>query len=225
MSTGETPQRTPDQNLQLLLDRYSLVGRDDQFSLDYLRSTNDPRQIGQRAGYLYGELTAKGLVHVIADPEKSDYANAHVLVIDHSFVTTRSHINNRRTGDYDWQPHTQASASIALASRADSLTLMPYHMAIEGKHGEDLEQAEARYTRTVKMLARFASISGAYDALHQTRAFRYPPAVRNLEQLYPYAGQNFGPRVNVEEMLQAGVAFHPAVELALRTAPKLIADN
>lgn len=220
MSTGETSLRNPDQNLQLLLDRYSLVGVADNPTIDDL-VPEDPRKQGQRADYLYGELTKKGLVHVWADTEKSDYSNARVLVIDHSFVYAGTHVFNRRTGAHDWTEHAGKYATIPLVNKSDALTVLPYQQAIDGLYGDDLEQAQKRYARTIKALAQFAAISGIYDALHQTRALRYPPAPKNLEQLYPYAGQSFGPRVNTEEMLQAGVKFHPSVAQALRSAPDM----
>lgn len=92
MNTERPLQHTPDQNLQTLLGRYSLVGEGDDYFTEYMHSPESPRQLGQRIGYLYGELTSKGLVHVWADPEKSDYANAEVLIIDHSFVSTYTHV-------------------------------------------------------------------------------------------------------------------------------------
>lgn len=224
MRQSEPPLQTLDQNLQLILDRYSLVGENAEFDIDRMNGA-DPRALGQRANYLYGTLTSRGLVHVWADPEKSDYCSAEVLVIDHSFVSAGSHIFNRRNGGRDWAVHTGSYSGLALASNADTLSVMPYELAAEGRTGLALEQAQARYTRVARALTKFATASSVYDALHQTHAFRYPPVHRNVEQLYPYAGQTFGPRINVQEMLEAGIAFHPAVTEALHAAPAMTFDS
>ena len=224
MHSGETSKKDPNKSLQQLLDRYSLVGGDDNLTIENLR-TNNPRDLGQRAGYLYGELTAKGLVHVWADTDKSDYSNAEVLVVDHSFVSAGRHVYNRRTGMHDWYQHTGPYTSIPLENKPDALMLTPYDQVIKGLYGEKREQAHIRYSLTAKALAKFAALSGIYDALHQTKMYRYPAAPRNLEQLYPYAGQAFGPRINVEDMLRAGVKFHPSVAEALRTAPTMTIDD
>ena len=74
-------------------------------------------------------------------------------------------------------------------------------------------------------LAKFAIAGSEHDALHQIVATRKPLVHKNLEQLHPYAGRAYGPRVNLQEMITAGVGFHPAVAEALQSAPGMMIDS
>lgn len=226
---SEVAQQTLDQNLQIILDRYSLVGTDSNPNAVGIRNADRRymNSLGARKGRLYGELTTCGIALVWADFHKTDYCEADVLIIDSETVVAGSHIYQRSQGRHDWYDHTGPSAytSISLAGHADSLTTMPYELSVGSKHGKEFERGHAAYMRTAKALAKFAGASDQYDALHQTVASRDPLVPKNLEQLHPYAGQLYGPRVNLQEMIDANVEFHPAVIEALRFVPEMTIDS
>lgn len=218
-----------DQNLQTILDRYSMMGEDyDPTRIDVTNADGRyMHSLGPRKGRLYGELTSYGLALVWADADTTQYSRADVLVIDDSFAIAGSHIYNRQTGEHDWHKHTGSGAytSISLASHADVLTTMPLLLATASISGARLEKIQTLYERTAMALAKFAIAGSEHDALHQIVATRKPLVHKNLEQLYPYAGRAYGPRVNLQEMITAGVEFHPAVAEALQSAPGMMIDS
>lgn len=219
MKPSEPKQRTADQNLQLLIDRYSLVGSNDTFYVEDMTNTDNADEKGQRAEHVYGILTKGGLVHVIADVEKSDSCIVETLVINHSFVTHSLYTYNRRYRD-DCNNHTIEHSSIPVENQHDSITLVTYHREIEGKDDDEIERIVLRRSRTTQALARFASISNIHDALHQTRTYRYPANTNN-----PYAEHLYGPRINLQEMYDAGIISTPAITEALARAPKFVIDD
>lgn len=184
-------------------------------------NAHNMKNIGPRNGMIYGELTKYGLVHAWADPDKSQYSNAEVLVIDHSFVTSYVHNFNRATGAHDWPDHAGVTFSVPLINDSDPLRLATLNDLIRGKDPQDRERIARSYQRVTRSLATFATMRNQYDALHQTALMKNPSVHENCAQLYPYAGQLIGPRVNVDEMLRAGVPFHPAVAEALAIAPEM----
>ena len=220
MKPSESKQRTADQNLQLLVDRYSLVGPNDTFYVEDMKNTDNADERGQRAEHVYGILTKRGLVHVIADIEKSDSCIVEILIINHSFVTHSLYTYNRRNHDQDSANHTVEHSSIPLDNRQDNIMLVAYHREIEGKDDDEIERIVLRRSRTTAALARFASISNIHDALHQTRAFRYPANTDNQ-----YSDHLYGPRVNLREMYDAGIVSTPAIKEALSQAPKFVIDD
>lgn len=220
MKPSEPKQRTADQNLQLLIDRYSLVGSNDTFYVEDMTNTDNADEKGQRAEHVYGILTKGGLVHVIADVEKSDSCIVETLIINHSFVTHSLYTYNRRYRAGHSNNHTVEHSSIPIENQHDTIALVTYHREIEGKDDDEIEQIVLRRSRTTRALARFASISNIHDALHQTRAFRYPADSNN-----PYAEHVYGPRINLQEMHDAGIVSTPAITEALAHAPKFVIDD
>lgn len=221
---SETTLRTPDQNLQLLLDRYSLVGFDHEPTAEDIQKMEASASVGPRQGHVFGELTKYGLVHVWADPDKSEFSNAQVLVIDHSFVTTYAHIYNRRKKVCDWTDTTGVTYSVPIVNREDSVRLIDFSEWTSGKYNDERDRAETNYSRVTRALAQFATVKPHYDALHQAVALRNPDVHENMAQLFPYAGELIGPRVNIEEMARAGVHFHPAVAAALKSVPDMVTE-
>lgn len=221
MQPSESKQRTANQNLQLLIDRFSLVGANDTFYVDDMNNTDSPNERGQRAEHVYGILTKRGLVHAIADIEKSDSCIVETLVINHSFVMHSLYTyNRRRHHDDHTDNHTVEHSSIPVENQHDSIALVTYHREIEGKDDDEIERIVLRRSRTTQALARFASISNIHDALHQTRTFRYPANTNN-----PYAEHLYGPRINLQEMYDAGIVSTPAITEALAHAPKFVIDD
>lgn len=221
---SETTLRSPDQNLQMLIDRYSLVGCDNDPTVEDIEKKETGVSVGPRQGHVFGELTRHGLVHVWADPDKSEYCNAQVLIVDHSFVATYAHIYNRRKQTHDWTEHTGITYSVPLVNDKESMKLATLNQLTSGKYEDERERAEKNYARVTRALAQFVTVKGHYDALHQAVALRNPAVHENMAQLFPYAGELVGPRVNIEEMAQAGVSFHPAVAEALQSVPDMIVE-
>ncbi len=217
---SQTERRTPTENLQLLIDRYSLSGTDFEPTVQGIANA-DARymgSIGPRRDYLYGELTKRGLVHVWANHGKSQFARAEVLVVDNSFVNVYHHELNRHNDAikrYDWSEDAGRSFSVPLHGRGDELRVETLSEILSGKTGDQIDYARDRYERVARALARFAEYPSSNDALHQLAVWRTASEHPNLSPLFPYAGQTYGPRVNLEEMREAGVHFHESVVLAL----------
>lgn len=223
---GETTLRSPDESLQTLIDRYSLVGEDSDLNALVMANAQAryAGELGARQGNLYGELIKGALVHIWADKDKNRHAHAHVLQITNSFVTVTSHIYDRSPDaeiQYNWTDNTGISYSVPLETSGDSLKLVTHREVVYGKFGIDLEYAEQRYSRVAKALAHFAGSKRVNDALHQSVA-RRDLDVSEAEVLNnPYAGDPTGPRVNLEEMIRAGVPVGEAVKDALTMVPPL----
>ena len=218
---------TLDRDLQTILHRYSLVGEDsDPTAMDI--SNFDRRyseSLAARKDHLYGELTSHGLVLVWANAEKSQYCTADVLIIDSDSVMATTHVYNRRTGDYDWCDYTGVPTGIPLDGQADTLVTLPYDQVVPRGHSKRHERIHASYMRAACMVAKMAIARSENDALHQAVAHKSEQVPENLWQLYPYAGDFYGPRVNLEEMIHADVPFHPAVARALRLVPGMTVDD
>lgn len=212
------------QDLQTLIERYALNGDAYQpLSIDVMNGNpRNMRDIGPRKDKVYGELTKYGLVHVWADPDKSQYSNAEVLVINHSFAATYAHNYNRVTGAYDWPEHSGVTYSVPLVRNSDPAQLEPLNSLLSDKTQEDRDRIAKSYHRVTRALAAFASIAGRYDALHQTELLKNPEVHENCAQLYPYAGHLIGPRINVGEMIRAGVPFHAGVAEAMAITSQMM---
>jgi len=224
---NEMKPETLDRNLQTILHRYSLVGEDsDPAAMDI---SNFDRRYGEslaaRKDRLYGELTSHGLVLVWASADKSQYCTADVLVIDSSSLITESHVYNQHTGDYDWYDYTGVPTGIPLNGQADTLVTLPYDQVVPRGHTKRHARIRASYMRTAHVVKKMAAAGSENDALHQIVAHRNEQVHENLQQLYPYAGEPYGPRVNLEEMIHADVPFHPAVAKALRLVPGMTVDD
>jgi hypothetical protein len=215
------------QDLQTLIERYSLNA--ESYKPLVIDATNgnvrNMKNKGPREGKIYGELTKYGLVHVWSDPDKSQYANAEVLIINHSFVATWAHNYNRVTGQYDWSDTAGITYSVPLVRDNDPIQLEPLQSWTSGRSDEDRARLVKTYHRVSRALASFANLGSQYDALHQTDAIRNPEVHDNMAQLYPYAGHFVGPRINVGEMMRVGVPFHGGVEEAMSITSTMMANE
>lgn len=219
--------RNPDENLQMLLDRYSMMGPgSDPAGID-IRNANTRYMstFSPRSGYLYGELSRHGLAHAWASANKEQHAIVETLVIDRSHVTVCKHTYDRRSGDRDRSDEAGIAYSVPIVHDEATMHLLTQEQLTAGKNDKDRERIERSYARVSQTLAHLAIADRKNDGLHQLVMQRYPQEHENLAQLYPYAGEAYGPRVNLEEMIEAGIAMHPAVLEALHTLPKMSASE
>ena len=142
------------QDLQALIERYALNDHAYQpLSIDVMNgNVRNMKEAGPRQAKTYGELTKHGLVHVWADPDKSQYSNAEVLVIDHSFAATYAHNYNRVTGAYDWSECSGLTYSVPLVSSSDLAQLVPLNNLLNDKSQEDRERIMKSYQRHPKLI-------------------------------------------------------------------------
>lgn len=216
---------SPDDYLQMLLDRYSMVGEEADPKVLGIANANAryASGIGPRLGKLYGELTRSGLVHAWADTDRTDYARAHTLVLTNSFLTVNNHIYNRHPSaevKYNWTEEAGRASSVPVYFDGDDLKLATYNEVVSGKYGEELESAQRGYSRVVRELAKCCDMDRKFDALHQAVAYRYPSDEREVIHK-AYAGEPVGPRVNMEEMIRAGVPLGAPVIEALSMVPPI----
>lgn len=214
---------SPDKNLQLLIERYALVSEEyTPLSIDVSNAPAlDMTESGPRNGKIYGELTSAGLVHVWADSEKSQYANAEVLIINNAYVTTYAHGYNRSSGAYDWADYHGVTYKVPIIRDSDPIQIENIGALWMGRHNEDRDRITTTFNRVARALGAFANLTSRHDALHQTIEHIRPPVPDAMSDLDPYAGQSYGPRVNIQEMMSAGVQFHPSVAEALRIVPEM----
>lgn len=206
--------RSPGENLQMIIDRYTKVGTSGGPAL------NGP--FGARQGRLYPELTSYGLVAVKADKELSRLVFAQVLIIGDNFITTALHSLNRDTGLAD---ERTGYKTLALSEDAEGFHFGPsqdeLNMLAPGER-KNLQDIEVNVSM---ILGQFAVLGSAYDALHEIHASRYPSAPQGQEATYPNAGLQYGPRINFEDMLRSDShTFHPAVLEAALNMPPLKSD-
>lgn len=162
------------------------------------------------------ELTTHGLVAVMTDEYLGNTAVAHVVVIGDGTLEVATHtplsMNDDAEFVNDLSPFNIYNRFEFGDEPFEALDhVLGNRLNVDGSAKDrDLFEAEKR---AVKALAIVAQSGCIYDAIHYKATHRYP----DLEHggLRPFAGMQYGARVNLKHMIATGVQVHPAVLEAL----------
>lgn len=168
-------------------------------------------------GRVKPKLTRRGLVAVAIDEYLSQCTVAHVVVIGDRQIETAIHavkgLVNELTPKTERAPEDDRYVASNIGEGQYEIGGLSFDWSARLSYVSELTPEERRLVRISDIvryvLHHVTNAGSAYDALHSTIPKIYP-TLENGGRL-PYAGMQYGARINLERMLNAGVAFHPAV--------------
>jgi hypothetical protein len=153
--------------------------------------------------------TSRGLVAIKADEWLSSVVAATVLVISRETIEAASYCMgpNSKSKDGPYPCNTGDGQYEIGGLSFDWRARMNYDSHLS----EEEERLRASHGHVTRMLNQVTNTGSAYDAIHSGN--------RTLANsgVLPYAGMDYGPRINLDRMVDAGVDFHPAVLEALES--------